>query len=93
MKNLILLSSLLLSFGALSAEVVCTKDKRGFYRPTNEIAKDIASSIELKSCTRSDRFEATVKQLGHTLKLTPPKKNKNKMSLEQLRKKYAKKSN
>lgn len=87
MKALITTLALLGSISAFSADVECTKDKRGFYRPSNQAAIDIAAALKVKTCDRSDRFLATVEEMGLTHNL--PEKSKS-ISLNELKQKYAK---
>lgn len=62
MKKLIVALSLM-SVSAM-ANVECTKDGR-YYRPTNQVAKDIAKALKVKTCN-GKRFQAMVKKLGMT---------------------------
>lgn len=62
MKKLIVALSLV-SVSAM-ANVECTKEGR-YYRPTNQVAKDIAKALRVKTCT-GGKFKAMVKKLGMT---------------------------
>lgn len=63
MKKLILVTALIMNTLTL-ANVECTKEGR-YFVPKNEIAKDIAKALKVKTCN-GKRFSETVKKLGMT---------------------------
>lgn len=75
----------LLTFDVL-ANVECVKDGR-YWRPSNQVAKDIASALKVKTCN-GKRFKETVKKLGMTSNVSLEKK----MSVADVLAKYGKKS-
>lgn len=78
MRNLIVIA-FMLNFLNAKASVVCEKDGR-YWRPKNETAKQIASSLGVKTCT-GKRFKAVVKGLGETSNVVASTK---KMSVDDL---------
>ena len=78
MKKLVVLIALV-SMSNLSANVVCEKDGR-WWRPKNELAIKIATSLGVKTCN-GKRFKEVVKQLEMKSNVEASKKS---MSVEEL---------
>ena len=64
MKTLILSIVLGMSFNAM-ALVECEKQEGGRWYPKNELAKDIANKLGVKTCS-GKRFKEVVSKLGET---------------------------
>ena len=63
MKKTAIIITLLLGFTA-KANVTCTKEGR-YWMPTNQVAKDIAKALKVKTCN-GKRFNKMVAKLGMT---------------------------
>lgn len=63
MKNLLIMTIAILTIN-VSANVKCTKIGR-YYKPANQVSKDIAKALKVKTCTGA-RFIAMTKKLGMT---------------------------
>ena len=86
MKVLITGIALLLTVNSFG-NVVCVKQGK-YWRPSNEVSKDIAKSLRVKTCS-GGKFRALVKKLGMTSNVPAASSRFNEAALL---KKYSKKA-